>query len=349
MRHHQLLLAFVALSLSAGSGAIAAERNWTVQGHGLRIDSPCAKLVVIEPATGLGDAVEVKAIADRDDEIDRLSVTGGGGVTIGKNASRCASGPTALNIGPLTFGVTKETLKVTVRVPIGTAIEIQGHDSTDYRIGAVGGPLIIAEHSSGDLRATKVTDLSVQLSGSGDVTIDEVAGKIDANLHGSGDLKLHHVNASATALFLSGSGDVEIDDGDLGALTADLHGSGDVKLPSSAGLQLNASGAGDVTMRHVAGPVNVMLTGSASLTVDAVDSATVSLRETGHGDIRIGGGHIVSLAFEGHGSGDLSVDAVVGDAAINITGSADVTLNHVTGHVSQNRHGSGKITIGGGQ
>src|ERR1700761_127607 len=154
----------------ASSGAMAAEKSWTVDGAALSISSPCAKHVTIEPSEEAGK-VEVKATG-RQKEIDRLEISGGATAGIGIRQKSCPSN-FHFDFGFLKWGIsTDATLELTVRVPAGAAIEIKEANSGAYAIGEVGGAL------------------SVDLSGSGDVDAESVKGRLDGRLSGSGNLSV---------------------------------------------------------------------------------------------------------------------------------------------------------------
>jgi hypothetical protein len=108
-------------------------------------------------------------------------------------------------------------------------------------------------------------DLRLRLSGSGDITWRATAGKLDAALSGSGDLKLAG-KADVATLHVSGSGDIEADD--LVATSADvtISGSGDVGVTLAGGsLRASVSGSGDIVWHGSATVEDMRVHGSGSI------------------------------------------------------------------------------------
>lgn len=340
---------FMIVSMLAVTGASAAERSWTVSGQSLNISGPCAKAVSIEPSADLQGKIEVQASAEHQQEIDRLSITGGSAATIEKNTEHCYSGSLAVDIGSVSLGFSnfKPTLKLTVRVPAGIAIGVKDGGSGDYSVGAVGGPLDVKMSGSGELHAVNATKLNLALSGSGSATIDDVSGMLASKQSGSGNVTLGRVSVSTSEVALSGSGHFSANDGNAGQVSAKISGSGHLHLPDVGGLELATAGSGDSVIRRDNGAVEAKLAGSGKLIVKDINADTVSLRTAGSNKVDLGGGNIGNLTVASAGSSNIAVDAMVGDASVSIMGSGDVNIPHVTGHVSQTTMGSGRISVGG--
>jgi hypothetical protein len=313
MEYRQICGLVLVTSLAA-TGAQAADRNWNLAGQALKITTPCARQVTIEPAANLRDAVEVQANASRQEEIDRLTVTGGSTATIDKNTSSCGG-----------WTSSKPTLILTIRVPAGMPLRIEEGASADYQIGAVGGPLDLALAGSGDVKAANANQLRALLSGSGDVAIGQLAGKLEAKASGSGNLT---VNA-----------------GTVGPVKAILSGSGNLTLPAIGALELLTTGSGDTKVQSLAGDVEVQTSGSGNLAVGQVQAGSVKLQATGSSDIKFGGGSINSLMIMASGSRDIEIDAAVTDATISSSGSSSVRIPKVSGKLVQNSSGSGRLSI----
>ena len=336
MRHWQCVGAAIALLVSAPF-AQAADRNWTVSGNGLKIATPCAKTVDIQPG---GDAHQIKisASADHVEEIDQLKVAGGDPATIDIGGSRCwLSG---------LLSSERPTLALTIKVPDGAALDIGDGGAAAYTIGAVGGVLHVSLAGSGGMKAANSKELTIALSGSGNATIDSVEGKVTGRLSGAGDLTISRVHAPRTDLDLSGKGTVRLSDGDAGQLTASVHGSGSLTAPAVAGAKLSNSGSGAVAIRSVKGALDAELSGAGTLSIDSVESPSTNIQVTGHSNVKLGGGSIANLTVSSAGASDIAVEASVGDANVSAVGSGGIRLAKVTGHVSQSSTGSAKIAIG---
>jgi hypothetical protein len=330
-----------ALTLCAGVGASAAEQSWTVPGHSLKIASTCANEVIIDPVASLHDRIEVSATATHPEEIELLTVTGGSAAMIAKTTDHCWKD---------SFGSSSArdiTLRLTVHVPAGVPIDIQSGGITAYRIGAVGGPLDVGLSGSGSLRAANAADMNIHLSGSGDAAIDTVSGRIEGHLSGSGRLTVTSVAASSTDLHISGSGHADLGKGDVGMLLIRLSGSGHVRAPLADGLQLGSSGAGDVSLERVEGPIDAQLSGSGKLSVETINASSVKIRSGGVGDIRLGAGTIGSLSLESSGTSSLNVDATVGDVVLSVAGFSSVNIPHVTGKLTRSVAGLANVKVGG--
>lgn len=314
--------------LLAATGAAAADKNWSVQGDELRVTTPCAKTVTIEPSSSLKGKVEVVAHADNQQEIDNLSIAGGSAATVTRANDYCWHPGPNMQIGNLSFGVSEgPTLELTVKVPQGVAIAVKEGASADYHIGDVGGTLRLEIHGSGSVDAATAKELNLLISGSGDARVDQVGGHIEGKISGSGDLRVTKAVVASTNLTITGSGGTEIDEGDLGTTTIYLHGSGKFSGPA----------AGDVKMES---------TGSADFSLRSVKAANASVHVSGNGDVALGDGAIGSLVVSSTGSASVRVDAEVANADLSVRGSGDIRVRKVTGNVSRSEHGSGRISIG---
>jgi hypothetical protein len=112
--------------------------------------------------------------------------------------------------------------------------------------------------------------------------------------NGGGDIKIGDIGGPLT-LDLTGHGDVKA--GRTGPLILTLVGGSDVSLGSVFGpSELTMSGSGDVKMTGARGPLTIRSSGSGDLAIGSIDSATVDVQGSGHGDILIGGGTIGSLS-----------------------------------------------------
>jgi len=313
--------------LLAATGAAASENNWTVPGDELRVSTPCAKSVTIEPSASLKSKVEVVARADHQQEIDNLSISGGGSALITRASDSCWFPGPNVQIGGVHLGLSEEpTLQLTVRVPQNVAIAVKEGGSADYRIGDVGGSLRLELNGSGSVDAASAKELNLTISGSGDAHIDQVVGHIEGKISGSGNLRVGKAAVPSTNMTISGSGDSEIDQGEIGTVTVTLHGSGKFTGPA-------------------AGDVKVESSGSADFSLQSVKAASASVKVSGNGDVELGEGAIGSLLVASTGSANVRVRAVAANADLSVRGSGDIEVRKVTGTLSRSEHGSGRITI----
>lgn len=88
-------------------------------------------------------------------------------------------------------------------------------------------------------------DVSVKISGSGDVTLNVEAPEIQAHISGSGEISLQG-SVYKTDIDISGSGDVKASDLQTEKCSVDIAGSGNVSIAVSDKLSVKISGSGDV-------------------------------------------------------------------------------------------------------
>jgi hypothetical protein len=326
----------VILLVSAASSVQAADKSWTVQGNALKIATPCAKTVEIQPG-GEAHQIKVAATADHGEEIDQLKVAGGDTATIDVGGARCW-------LSGLLYE--KPTLALSIKVPDGAALDITDGGVARYTIGAVGGALTLSLGGSGGVKAADAKDLSISLSGSGTSDIGTVDGRLKARIAGSGDLSIAHLHAPAADIALSGSGNLQVADGDAGAVTGSVQGSGNLTLPAASGTHLAASGSGDVTVKSVKGQFEAKLSGAGNMTIEAIDASSANLQTSGHTVIKLGSGSIGAFSLSSAGASDIDVEATVNDANISMVGAGEVRIAKLTGHVSQSVTGAGRVVVG---
>lgn len=339
MRHWQGISA--AIMLVSAMSAQAADKSWTVQGNGLRIATPCARTVDIQPG---GDAHQIKVVANADhgEEIDQLKITGGD-VNNGNLATLDVGGARCWLSGLL---YEKPTLTLTIKVPDGAALDISDGGVARYAIGAVGGVLTLNFSGSGGVKAANARDLSIVLSGSGTSDVGDVDGRLKARISGSGDLTIGRLHAPASDVELSGSAGLKVGDGEAGTLNASLHGSGNLSVPAAAAAHIIASGAGDATVKALKGMLEARLSGTGNLTIDAIDTPSAGVQTSGHSMVKLGAGSIGAFSLSSAGASDIAVEATVTDANISMVGAGEVRLAKLTGHINQSVTGAGRVVVG---
>ena len=204
----------------------------------------------------------------------------------------------------------------------GGAFELrEGH--VDGKVGDLS-EADINIHGSGDLVVGDVADmLDINIHGSGDFAAGD-AGRLNANIHGSGDIRLGDVSGPASAS-IHGSGDIEL--GDVGGpIDVSVHGSGDVKSASvNGGADLSMMGAGDIYLATVAGKTAAKIHGS--------------------GDIDIADGRADDLLVRVNGSGDFAFLGLATNPDVAANGSGSIRIKSHEGPVRA--RGRGDIRISG--
>ncbi len=180
-------------------------------------------------------------------------------------------------------------------------------------------------------------------SGSGDVTVDGVAGPLEAN-SGSGSLKVSHIGSEVHAR--TGSGDVQV---------ADVHGSarlssgsGSINATGIGGGLIASSGSGDISLAQTAAGDVEIQTGSGSVNVKGANGAVKA--QSGSGGISVEGTPAGDWRLH-TGSGDVEVKlpAQAGFNLVARTGSGSIDSNReiaVQGKISP-RELTGKVGNGG--
>lgn len=138
-----------------------------------------------------------------------------------------------------------DRVKLIVTVPALTAAEIAG--SGDISIDHVAGPAFKGRIAgSGDLRLAKVDTQSLELgiAGSGDIKAAGSAASVKYDIAGSGDIDGAGVVAQTAAVSISGSGGIHAHA--TGTASIDVMGSGDVILTGGAKCAITKTGSGDV-------------------------------------------------------------------------------------------------------
>ncbi|MFZ1301938.1 MAG: DUF2807 domain-containing protein [Candidatus Microsaccharimonas sp.] len=137
-------------------------------------------------------------------------------------------------------------------------------------IGDVTGFSSVGESSSIKVFVPYRTSITVEASGSSDVTINGVNGPLNLSVKGSGDVKTS--GASGTVqLNVSGSGSVSIGAGTIDSLIANASGSADIRFRGTAQTAiLNASGSSDIDVDQVVAQPIKNRSGSADIRVRKV-------------------------------------------------------------------------------
>lgn len=197
-----------------------------------------------DPATTVhtGDVT----IVSRGSHIGSMTVRGRGAVGVSISGGQVVVNGTVVQAGG--GNVTAEPAKLIARVNRGARVVVEGANG-DVAIGDTDGQLVVAGGGVGDVTAGRVTSAELVLSGTGDVTIAEVAG---------GDVKIRS----------SGTGDVEIEGGRCVRLEARLSGTGDMTFVGVAeSADLAASGTGNIHVTQVTRSLRERSTGLGRIRV----------------------------------------------------------------------------------
>ena len=249
----------------------------------------------------------------------------------------------AATFGPLTYDATAVivddfigTLNVTVVDADRSTVQITGTEDkiADIRV-RLDGPNLILRRGMGpvdlaqglDLAAYPVVDLQVPAGTA--LTIDDMDGEASV-----GDLmaplRVYVASLDATIGDVTsahidrfGSGNITLRN-IAGPLNVTLSGSGDIKAESAASVDLTKRGSGDVILGAIAGPVLAQMRGSGDIRI--AEAETVDIKKRGSGDIELGDVR-GDFKYEGAGIGDVDVASVDGPVIINATSSGKIHIH----------------------
>lgn len=262
MHHHRFLLCAVLPALASAPcfAARAAGTQAAASGSALSIASPCARTVDIRVDPALRDRVTVQASAEHQEELDRLLVDSSGIVRVRTRNSGCWQPHADRSFEP--------TLMLSVTVPAEFALTIEEGGAARYAIGAVGGALTLDLSGEVQLLDQRVTTLHADLGGQDSVQIARVDGDADVQLSGDGQVTIDESAIPRLQVQLSGSGSVGIPQGRIGSAALTTSGAGDMRIGA-------AVGDADVTLSGVGSVRFATITGTLRKAVDGVGTVSV--------------------------------------------------------------------------
>ena len=142
---------------------------------------------------------------------------------------------------------------------------------------------------------------------------------------------------------MNGSGEWAIEPV-AGPLNIINSGSGTISVASAGDSIVDNMGSGDITLGTVRN-LQVVLTGSGNFNV--AQSNNTLLQNQGSGDVSIK--RSGALKVQLNGSGDLSLGDIMGGLNVINNGSSDISVQRVGGPVNLDISGSGDVSIAGGQ
>jgi hypothetical protein len=201
-------------------------------------------------------------------------------------------------------------------------------------ISATGGGSAVISTANCD---SETTGLRISIPPGAPLTVT-VAGSGNLNL---GDLAGAPIDATITA-----SGDIK--GGRVTALKLVVRGSGDASFSEADGpIDVTSEASGDVRFGKLNGTLTLRQTGSGDVAVGAISAGPVDVEGHSSGDLLIGGGTIGSLHAVRSGSGDLVVAAKVIEADVSASGGGDVKLGQVVGSIRKSASDGSDIIVGG--
>ncbi len=192
-----------------------------------------------------------------------------------------------------------DALTVTVTLKPGSPVSVRNYVG-DAVIGDIQAELDF-NSTSGEAKIGAVSEADVSISGSGDVEVASVAGRLEASIAGSGDVK---VGPSREAeIEIAGGGDVAI-----GAVGGDL--------------SIDVAGSGGVKAASANGRVDIDIAGSGDVAIEGGRADPLKIDIAGSGDVRFGG-EAVNPDISVMGSGQIYIGSYTGTLTSD---GADVTV-----------------------
>jgi hypothetical protein len=253
-------LATLSLVLLAAGGAQAASRHLSITAKQLDIDSPCARQVVVTPDASPGQ-ITVDAVADNQQEVDQLELTGGDTAKL--------TVPDACWHPTLSFAF-QHTLALAVHIPPHSPLSIDESGSPTYQIGDIAAPLTLSLSGSVRLTAESATALDAEMSGSAQVDVGHANGPLKAEISGAGTLNVASLTAPKAELDISGKGDIHFGTGNIGKLTVESSGVSSVRADGTVGdAEVELSGVSSVRIARLTGNLSKEVSGMADVQVGA--------------------------------------------------------------------------------
>lgn len=169
---------------------------------------------------------------------------GGGSISIGgMRGGRITTG----NSTVIMSGGDESDIKITIGVPVGSAIKVAGVQG-NVVIGDTEGTLHASVLGGSDIKAGKVRDATLSVQGSGDITVASVTGNLSMSVQGSGDIRVRGGKVNLLNINVMGSGDARFN-GEAIDANLTVMGSGDIDVDSVKNRpNKNVMGHGDINV-----------------------------------------------------------------------------------------------------
>jgi hypothetical protein len=202
------------------------------------VGSACSTIAG-DAVTGSGTLrTESRAVAG----FSAIELTGSGDVVIAQDGTQSLSIEAEDNILPnLTSDVSNGTLQLGTK----DGVDLHHTQPVTYRV-TVADLTGLQLSGSGSLTAVGITTpaISIDISGSGDVTVDGTADSQTVTISGSGDYSARDLLSSTSSAEISGSGNVTVNTLDI--LDATISGSGNVTYAGHPQVSQHIGGSGEL-------------------------------------------------------------------------------------------------------
>ena len=256
-RRLSILAVVVPLFCRPGPAA-AAMLDAEPSGASLGIETSCARHVVIRGDGALRNRVAMHAVADHQEELDRLRIGSDAVARLGAVPAGCWRPGASF----------MPTLDLLVRVPPGFALLIDDAGAPDHAIDGVGGPLALQLSGAVRLRDADAAALTATLAGDDAVALGRVGGAARVELTGSGSLDVDEAAMPILALSISGVGEARVARGSIGSVALEDDGHGTIRIGAAINTgSAVVAGAGSITLARVTGPLARDISGLGTITV----------------------------------------------------------------------------------
>ena len=249
---------YAALFVTTLGSAQAATLSTTLEGTGLSIDTPCAKLVTVTPDPALHGQAMVLATADHQEEIDHLVMDSRGTAHVRTRPGSCWQQSDG----------EPPTLTLAIRVPPGYPLSVDEAGSGRYDIGALGAALSVDLSGAADITDAAATSLQVDISGSGGVHVARADGAARVDISGHGTVTVDQATMPTLCADLSGAGHLAVSAGHVGRANLETSGVGGIQVGADVDdAHVDLSGVGSVRFAKVNGRLTKDVSGVGSVTV----------------------------------------------------------------------------------
>lgn len=248
-----------------------------------------------------------------------LSACNVGGVEISMNSQQIKGSGTVTTQEREVSNFTQVELKsignLTIKQGQPTSLTIKADDNlmqyitTDVEEGTleIGMQPNVNVDPTSTIEYTLVVDSlsSVQLSGFGNITADELSGdEINVVLAGSGDITIGTVDATKVNMQLTGFGNITTNEVKTTDSDLSLTGSGDINIGkfNAAKLDATISGFGNASISGSVDDQVFRLTGSGSFKGGDLQSQTANITISGFGDATVWAEQDLDLTITGSGT-----------------------------------------------
>ncbi|HYC04290.1 MAG TPA: DUF2807 domain-containing protein [Azospirillaceae bacterium] len=251
MKRTTTILAGAAALLLATS-AQAFERQ-EFDARGVSVEGVIGRVTVAVAPKGSRVSV---AVSGKEEPLSRISV-------------RLKDGKVEIEQGSPGYNRTirkEDWVEVQVTVPEGASLGVADFIG-EATVGDLQGDLAVADLTSGTLKVGRVASAAIEINGSGEVTLGDVARGLAVDISGSGDVEAGRTGGDV-AISIDGSGDVTV--GSVqGPVTAAINGSGDILVKDGTAdpLTVSVSGSGNFTLQGTATSQTISQSGSGKVRI----------------------------------------------------------------------------------